>query len=76
MAVEAMRPSVTSGADRELVGWRRDQLVRSGFALPLADRLARDGRYDLHGLIELVESGCPPALAVRILAPDGREDAA
>ena len=26
-------------------------------------------RYDLHALIELVESGCPPELAVRILAP-------
>ena len=72
-----MRPQATSSpGDRELIGWRREQLVRSGFGLPLADRLARDGRYDLHGLIELVESGCPPALAVRILAPDGWEDAA
>jgi hypothetical protein len=26
-------------------------------------------RYDLHQLIELVEQGCPPELAVRILAP-------
>jgi hypothetical protein len=25
--------------------------------------------YDLHALIELVERGCPPALAVRILGP-------
>jgi hypothetical protein len=32
-------------------------------------RLARDGAYDLHALIGLVEHGCPPALAVRILAP-------
>jgi hypothetical protein len=43
--------------------------VEAGFALPLASRLARDGRYDLHALIELVEQGCPPQLAVRILAP-------
>lgn len=72
-----MRPPARSDrADRELVAWRRDQLVRSGFGLPTADRLARDGRYDLHDLIELVESGCPPALAVRILAPDDREHAA
>ena len=41
----------------------------SGFSLPAADRLARDRRYDLHALIELVERGCPPDLAVRILAP-------
>jgi hypothetical protein len=53
----------------EVVFWRRDQLVHAGFTLPLAARLAVDPRYDLHALIELVERGCPPELAVRILAP-------
>ena len=53
----------------ELVTWRRDQLVAAGFALALAHSLAHDPRYDLHALIELVEAGCPPELAVRILAP-------
>ena len=52
-----------------VVRWRRDQLVSSGFPLTLAARLAGDARYDLHALIELAERGCPPALAVRILAP-------
>jgi hypothetical protein len=52
-----------------LVRWRREQLVNSGFPFPVAARLAKDSRYDLHALIELVEHGCPPALAVRILAP-------
>jgi hypothetical protein len=56
-------------ATDEILSWRRDQLVAGGFALPLAVELARDGRYDLHALIELVERGCPPELAVRILAP-------
>jgi hypothetical protein len=51
--------------------WRRDQLVQSGFPLPLAARVARDPRFDLHRLIQLVEQGCPPELAVRILAPLG-----
>lgn len=63
--------SITIG-DRvsgEVVTWRRDQLVACGFPLPLSSRLARDGRYDLHALIELVEHGCLPELAVRILAP-------
>jgi hypothetical protein len=56
--------------DRDAVnGWRREQLVRSGFPPRLAARLAADGGYDLHRLIELVERGCPPELAVRILAP-------
>jgi len=49
--------------------WRREQLALSGFSLLLAARVARDPRYDLHRLIELVEQGCPPELAVRILGP-------
>jgi len=54
---------------REIVSWRRDRLADAGFPLPLAARLATDGRYDLHALIELTERSCPPELAVRILAP-------
>ena len=52
-----------------VIGWRRQQLVEAGFPEPLARSLARDGRYDLHALIELVERGCDPLVAVRILAP-------
>ena len=48
---------------------RRDQLVAAGFEPPLALALAQDRRYDLHAVIELVERGCAPRLAVRILAP-------
>jgi hypothetical protein len=57
-------------------GWRRDQLVQAGFPLPLAVRVARESEYDLHRLIELVEHGCPPELAIRILAPLERGAAA
>ncbi len=53
----------------DVIAWRRDQLVHSGFPLPVAVRVARDRRFDLHALIELAERGCPPDLAVRILAP-------
>jgi hypothetical protein len=53
----------------QLLTWRRDQLAGSGFPLPLASRIARDSRYDIHMLIELVERGCPADLAVRIVAP-------
>jgi hypothetical protein len=52
-----------------VTAWRRDQLVASGFPPRLASRLAHDGRYDLHALIELAERGCAPELAVRIVAP-------
>jgi hypothetical protein len=60
----------------EVVRWRREQLLASGFPLPLAVRLAKDARYDLHALIELVERGCPPHLAARIVAPLDGEVAA
>jgi hypothetical protein len=55
--------------DRALENWRRLELVQRGFPESLAGRVARDERYDLHQLIELVEQGCSPALAVRILSP-------
>ena len=55
------------------VNWRRLELVQCGFPGPLAAHVARDERYDLRQLIELVKQGCSPALAVRILSPlDGR----
>jgi hypothetical protein len=60
----------------DVMEWRRDQLAHRGFSLPVAARLSRDDRYDLHALIELVERGCPPDLAVRILAPLDEKGAA
>ena len=61
--------SILELAGADVNRWRRQQLVQSGFSLPLAARVARDPRYDLHRLIELVEQGCAPELAVRILGP-------
>jgi len=59
-----------------VVHWRRAQLINAGLPRLLAARVARDGRYDLHELIELIEHGSEPALAVRILEPLERDDAA
>jgi hypothetical protein len=53
----------------EIVSWRRERLAEAGFPAPLATRISTDPHYDLHALIELVERGCPPELATRILAP-------
>jgi hypothetical protein len=60
----------------EVLRWRREQLTEAGFARSLAAEVADDPRYDLHALIELVERGCLPDLAARILAPLEKEDAA
>jgi hypothetical protein len=53
----------------EVVAWRRIRLRKAGFDNRLAEQLSRECAVDLHVLIELVERGCPPPLAARILAP-------
>jgi hypothetical protein len=49
--------------------WRERVLEQAGFDGVLAARLAADHQCDLHGLLNLVDHGCPPELAARILAP-------
>jgi hypothetical protein len=73
-----MQTQTTANAPvaEEVTHWRRDRLLDTGFAPELAAAIACDPRYDLHALIELVEGGCRPDLAVRILAPLDEEDGA
>ncbi len=53
----------------DLIAWRRSVLEEAGFAPEPAHHLAEDADCDLHRLLTLVDRGCPPALAARILAP-------
>ncbi len=66
-------PHTTEGSpsirDAAVVTWRRGQLLAAGFDLDASEQLARDCGVDLHALLDLVERGCPPALAMRIVAP-------
>jgi hypothetical protein len=71
-----MRTTTTGEEAVDVMRWRREQLVRTGFAPPLAVAIANDSRYDMHALIELVEQGCEPALAARIIAPLDEKTAA
>jgi hypothetical protein len=52
-----------------MIAWRRKRLRAAGFADGLADAAARECAMDLHALLELVDRGCPPGLAARILMP-------
>jgi hypothetical protein len=52
--------------------WRSDVLRQAGCDPALASVLATDGDIDLHDLLNLIDRGCPPALAARILAPFDR----
>jgi len=47
--------------------WRTAELMRVGFAGDDAVALAARTDVDLHQAIELVQRGCPPELAFRIL---------
>lgn len=58
----------TAGPPIDVVAWRTCRLHEAGFPWALADSLART-RADLHELLSLVDAGCPPDLAARILAP-------
>jgi hypothetical protein len=76
------RPAPTGGSrtgDTEpagdLASWRRQRLLRAGVEADLATSIASDCAFDLHAMIELLERGCPPGLAARILASVDHERA-
>ena len=52
----------------DIVAWRHARLRKAG-DIKLAGQLSRECAVDLHALIDLVERGCPPPLAARILGP-------
>jgi hypothetical protein len=49
--------------------WRSKRLRAAGFPPQLAQELAREERIDVHEVLELLDRGCPPGLAARIVAP-------
>jgi hypothetical protein len=64
------RKTLEPHAPLDLVAkWRRRRLLAAGFAPDLAARLAENCAVDLHAMLELIDRGCPPELAARILAP-------
>jgi hypothetical protein len=58
-------PTITPSAD--VVRWRLRRLTDAGFDRELADALAAERDVDLHALLDLVDRGCPPHLAARIM---------
>ena len=52
-----------------VIDWRARRLELAGVPAPLAAHLARRDEIDLHEFLKLLDRGCPPHLAVRILAP-------
>ena len=64
---EAMR-FLGSHSGGGLVAWRKRRLEIAGFDPTLAAELATT-EADLHGLLNLLDNGCPPDLAARIVEP-------
>lgn len=58
-----------SGPPLDVRTWRLCRLLEAGFARSLAEELAATPAVDVHALLQLVDRGCPPELAARILAP-------
>jgi hypothetical protein len=61
---------IGDGPSVDVTTWRRCRLLEAGFPEDLADRLAARA-VDVHALLQLVDRGCTPELAARILAPIG-----
>ena len=57
------------GPPADVTEWRRCRLLEAGFPFALATSLARTTSVDVHALLQLVDCGCPPELAARILSP-------
>jgi hypothetical protein len=47
--------------------WRTEELERAGYATRAAERLAARHDVDLHQAVALLDNGCPPDLALKIL---------
>ncbi len=65
--LEETLSSVQDPIETLVVSWRAESLVRAGFAVPAAVNLAASKHVDLHAAVRLVERGCPPETALRIL---------
>jgi hypothetical protein len=61
-------PEYTEQTELERIErWRADALIRGGYEAEQAMALAVRHDVDLHRAIELLERGCTPELALRIL---------
>jgi hypothetical protein len=60
---------VGDGPPVDVAAWRLCRLLEAGFPTDLANRLAAEPGIDVHALLALVDRGCPPELAARILSP-------
>jgi len=72
MAIKNARsPAAPASQYADVTAWRRRRLLESGFDESLAAWVAETPGVDLHAVLTLVDRGCPPDTAIRILGPFG-----
>jgi hypothetical protein len=69
-AVRRLDESETGRLPARDVAWRHRLLRSAGLSEELSRALAASREHDLHGLLELLQQGCPAATALRITALD------
>lgn len=68
MAAATTQAFLVDDTERErVIRWRVEQLAKVGYSWPAAMVIAANTQVDLHLAVELVERGCRPEVAVRIL---------
>jgi hypothetical protein len=60
---------LTVREDQSLLAWRTQRLEDAGFERVSAAAIAKHRDFDLHALLDLIDQGCPPELAARIVHP-------
>ena len=63
-AAQVMEPR--QGTSEEVEAWRLHVLLQAGYPLRVAERIAR-ADADLHVAVAMLERGCAPHIAARIL---------
>jgi hypothetical protein len=58
---------VTESEHERVERWRAEALERAGYSREAAAQLAARPDVDLHRAIDLLQNGCPPETALRIL---------
>ncbi len=67
MSATELNPFETETETEKVQRWRAAALEKAGYDAASALELAGRPDIDLHRAIALVEDGCPPGLALRIL---------
>ena len=65
--VTAAEMHITESENDRVVRWRAEALERAGYEATAAAELAAHPEVDLHRATALIEQGCTPELALRIL---------